>query len=156
MATNLFNSTKPNISVKVITSKETHIVRSPVLRPGLPIEECVFKSDNLNSTFHLGLKKDNALIGVATFIKENHNLFNTKEQYRLRGMAVLKQEQGNQYGNYLLKNGEKELAKKNIKLLWFNARTVAINFYKRNGFKIIGLPFEIEKIGTHYVMYKEL
>jgi predicted GNAT family N-acyltransferase len=40
--------------------------------------------------------------------------------------------------------------------LWCNAREKAVKFYQNNGFEIIGEPFEIEKVGTHYVMFKKL
>ena len=43
-----------------------------------------------------------------------------------------------------------------VDVLWCNARMVAIRFYKSLGFKIIGDIFNIEGIGPHYYMYKEI
>lgn len=48
------------------------------------------------------------------------------------------------------------LKKKDIKILWCNAREVAANFYNKNGFKITSKPFNIETIGKHFIMYKRL
>ena len=45
---------------------------------------------------------------------------------------------------------------KGAKLLWFDARLIAVGFYKRLGFTIIGDQFEVPKVGPHYVMYKRL
>ncbi|WP_452221707.1 GNAT family N-acetyltransferase [Lacinutrix salivirga] len=144
------------VSIQLIASKQTHSVRHPVLRAGKPIEDCVFDGDDLASTFHLGLFLNKKLIGVATFVKQNSPLFYQKNQYRLRGMAVLKEHQGQHFGKQLIKAGALELKKRKIELLWFNARIGALKFYKNNGFTAIGNAFEIENIGTHYVMYKVL
>ena len=50
----------------------------------------------------------------------------------------------------------KELKKSDCDMLWCNARLGAVNFYKSVGFKIIGELFDIEAIGPHYYMYKEI
>ncbi len=50
----------------------------------------------------------------------------------------------------------KELKKRDCDILWCNARLLAVNFYKSVGFKIIGELFDIEAIGPHYYMYKEI
>lgn len=142
--------------VKEISAEETIAVRHPVLRKGRPIEDCVFVGDNEASTFHLGLFESDKLIGVATFVKDCHEAFQESPQYRLRGMAVLEEHQGQGLGDVLLKAGETELKQRNIPFLWFNARKIAWNFYLRNGYNIYGEPFEMTGIGTHYVMYKSL
>ncbi len=142
------------ISIKIITTKETFAIRHPILRKGRPIEDCIFNGDELQSTFHLGLFYNKKLIGTATFLKSNNDNFKEKNQYQLRGMAILTEFQGKHLGSYLLFEAEKLLKQKNIKLIWCNAREIAINFYKRHHYKIFGNSFQIEKIGTHYVMYK--
>jgi GNAT superfamily N-acetyltransferase len=145
-----------SIEIKKISSTETYSVRHPVLREGRPIEDCKFEGDDLESTFHLGLFYDNVLVGVASYMKNNLDLFSDEHQYQLRGMAVLKTHQGKQLGDALFKYGEILLKTKNVSLLWFNAREIALNFYKRNSCHIIGQPFEIKGIGTHNVMFKNI
>lgn len=144
------------IQIKEISSLETYAVRHPVLREGRPIEDCRFDGDDLPTTFHLGLFYDNVLVGVASYMKNGLEYFSDEHQYQLRGMSVLKAYQGKQLGDALFKQGETLLKEKNVSLLWFNAREVAVNFYKRNGCEIIGAPFEIKGIGTHYVMFKKI
>lgn len=145
-----------SIQIKEISSLETYSVRHPVLREGRPIEDCSFDGDDLSTTFHLGLFYEDVLVGVASFMKNNHALFLDDNQYQLRGMAVLKTYQGKQLGDILFLHGEKLLKTKNVTLLWFNAREIAVNFYNRNGCNTIGRPFEIKGIGTHYVMFKKI
>ena len=156
MPAKLYKIEVPNISIKQINAKGTYPVRHPVLRAGRPIEDCEFSGDDLETTIHLGLYLDNTLAGVATFLKQDNTIFNTTLQYQLRGMAVLKKHQGKRLGEALLKHGETLLKKKGATLLWFNARVIAVPFYKRNGYTIIGDSFEIPKVGTHFVMYKTL
>ena len=144
------------IQIKEISSLETYAVRHPVLREGRPIEDCRFDGDDLPTTFHLGLFYEDILVGVASFMENNHEFFSDEHQYQLRGMAVLKIYQGKQLGDALFKQGETHLKAKNVTLLWFNAREIAVNFYKRNGSEIIGEPFEIKGIGKHFMMYKKI
>lgn len=144
------------ILIKEISSLETYAVRHPVLREGRPVEDCHFEGDDLPTTFHLGLFYEDKLVGVASFMENNHDFFSDEYQYQLRGMAVLKSYQGKKLGDALINYGEALLKAKNATILWFNAREVAVNFYKRNGSEIIGEPFEIKGIGTHFVMFKKI
>ncbi|MEO6346377.1 MAG: GNAT family N-acetyltransferase, partial [Aquaticitalea sp.] len=72
------------------------------------------------------------------------------------GMAVLKEYQKHGFGDAILNYGEQLLKQENTELIWFNARTIATGFYQKNDYKIIGEPFEIIGVGTHYIMYKRL
>jgi len=142
-------------TIQEITSAETYAVRHPVLRAGRPIETCAMPGDDAEDTFHLGLFEDEQLIGVVTFMNATKPQFKGK-QYQLRGMAVLDGYQGKGLGNLLVAAGETRLKAAGYKLLWCNARIKALNFYTRKGFKIEGEPFEIDLIGTHYLLYKNL
>lgn len=148
------NKTK-EVTIKKISSEETYAVRQPILREGRPIEDCKFSQDDDDSTFHLGLFLKNELIGVVTFIKNEKKEF-SGIQYQLRGMAVLKEYQKKGYGNLMFKKGQEIIKARKGNVIWCNAREIAVSFYKRNGFKIIGKPFVVPQIGLHSVMYKTL
>lgn len=143
-------------SIKIIDSKTTYTVRHPVLREGKPLESCVFDGDDLKTTMHLGLFVEEKLIGICTFLKNNCGLISETNQYQLRGMAILNKFQGKGFGHEILKHGESILKDKNAKIIWCNAREVAVNFYKKNGCQIIGESFNIKDIGLHFIMYKHL
>ena len=145
-----------NYSIKKITTKETYSVRHPVLRQGKPIDSCVFDGDTLETTFHLGIFNEDKLVGVSSFLRSNHTLLSEEFQYQLRGMAVLNEYQNLGLGKLILNQGENLLKKQNIQIVWCNAREKAANFYKKNGYTIIGLPFSIKDIGLHYIMFKLL
>ncbi|GAA4812627.1 GNAT family N-acetyltransferase [Litoribaculum gwangyangense] len=125
-----------------------------MLRAGKPIETCVFDGDDLETTFHLGIHTKDKLVGICSFFKKDHTDIQGKNQYQLRGMAVLKEYQGLGLGNIILTYGEKILEEKKVEVIWCNAREVALNFYKKCGYQIIGNSFLIQDIGWHYVMFK--
>lgn len=71
-------------------------------------------------------------------------------------MAILKRFQGQGLGQKILSFGENFLKEKNVKIIWCNAREVALKFYQQNGYQISGAPFPIGDIGLHYLMFKNL
>ncbi|WP_010182396.1 GNAT family N-acetyltransferase [Aquimarina agarilytica] len=139
-----------------ILAEETIPVRQPMLRAGLPVSSCIFKGDELSSTLHLGAFHNNQLVGVVTYMQQHHKLFKQKNQYQLRGMAVLTNFQGNGIGELLVKKGQDLLKEQSIDLIWCNARKVAVAFYEKNAFFITGDPFDIPGVGTHYLMSKKI
>jgi hypothetical protein len=46
--------------------------------------------------------------------------------------------------------------KQKTTLIWFNARTSAVGFYKKMGYEIVGSEFEIKEVGPHFLMYKKI
>lgn len=140
-----------------ITAEDTYAVRRPVLRPQRPPEECVFEGDLEPSTLHLGIFIEEKLAGVASFMRNKSKLFNSEEQFQLRGMAVLPEFQKKELGKKLLLEGEDLLKKKfHNPLLWFNARETAVEFYKKYGYTTKGDLFMIPNVCRHIVMYKAL
>ncbi|MDP5158362.1 MAG: GNAT family N-acetyltransferase [Flaviramulus sp.] len=131
-------------------------MRHPVLRAGKHIDTCHFAGDDLETTFHLGIFLNEELLGICSFFKSNHNCITSKNQYQLRGMAILKEFQGKGLGNIILNFGENLLREQNTQVIWCNAREVAVNFYLKTGYKTIGNTFNIKDIGIHYMMYKNL
>lgn len=142
------------VFVKKINSNATFQVRQPVLRPGKPVESCVFEGDDLETTTHLGLYNNSKLAGIVSIFASRHNLFPQNEQFQLRGMAVLDEFRKKGYGERLVNEAEACIKEQNGSLIWFNAREVAVAFYTKLGYEIIGDAFEIPTIGTHFVMRK--
>ncbi|MGB3776459.1 MAG: GNAT family N-acetyltransferase [Leeuwenhoekiella sp.] len=143
------------VKILKIDAKETYAIRHEVLRPGRPLEERIFAGDDEYTTFHLGVYEEENLVGIASFVVDENRFF-TGSQYRLRGMAVLPAYRGKDYGKKLIAEGEKILRERGVTVLWFNAREIAVGFYEKLDFKIVGEPFEIPTVGLHYVMYKKL
>lgn len=131
-------------------------VRHQVLREGQSRETCYLTKDSELLTTHFALKKDNTIIGCSSVYKETHPDFSLKQSWRIRGMAVLPEYRNQQLGNRLLDACINHAIHNKADVIWCNARINAVSFYKRAGFKIIGDEFEIENIGAHFLMAKNL
>ena len=151
----LYKLHNKHYQLRDIAAKETWPVRHPVLRAGRPLEDVYMEADEKESTFHLGVFYKEHIVGVASFMEDDHLLFKGL-QSRLRGMAVLEEFRKRGIAALLLKRGEELLKEKNRNILWFNARIVALQFYENLGYKVIGEKFDIPKVGPHYRMKKEL
>ncbi|OIV41951.1 GNAT family N-acetyltransferase [Flavobacterium johnsoniae] len=142
--------------IKEIPSQETYIVRQPVLRKGKPIESCVFDGDDLETTHHFGLFSDENLTGIISLFNQSNPIFAEKNQAQIRGMAILENHQKKGFGEALVKHCETYCKNNQTDLIWFNARTAAVGFYKKMNYQILGTPFDIKDVGEHYLMFKRL
>lgn len=126
------------------------------LRQGMGLEACSFEGDSDVDTVHLALFHKDDVIGCLSVLKSSSEDFKSAEQHQYRGMAVLKAYQGNSLGNLLLNKADEIVSNRGSRFIWLNARVVALNFYRRNGYTIHGEGFDIPGAGEHYLMYKEL
>ncbi|SNR73614.1 Ribosomal protein S18 acetylase RimI [Lutibacter agarilyticus] len=142
------------IKVKKILTEETYTIRFEVLRKDIPLPY-KFNGDFEKETFHLGAFKNNQLIAVSSFMKVSNNNF-YGDQFQLRGMATLESFQGLGAGKLMVDKAIEILKTQKIDYLWCNARVIAVDFYKKQGFKIAGELFDIKYVGSHYLMFNEL
>ena len=145
-----------SIVVKPLSTSAVYTVRHPVLRPGKPYDSCLFDGDELHTTKHFGVFSANELAGVASLFLKKTDLFACDHQYQLRGMAILAHQQQKGLGKILLTAIENFARNEEADLIWFNARLVAVPFYKSCGYDLIGDAFDIGDIGKHFVMFKKL
>ena len=145
------------MKIKCITSRETFVVRHPVLRIGRPLKECAFKFDNHPESLHLGIELNGHIISVISALPFECDNFPGIKAMRLRGVATLAKYQKKGLASQLIIEVEERLLKlKNIKLIWLNARISAKKFYETLGYKNIGERFNIKGIGIHQRLYKIL
>src|SRR5690606_31114974 len=121
-----------SVSIKQIHYTETYPVRQIILRPQRPLETCFFQGDELETTFHFGLFMEDKLAGIISLFKNNSPLFSQEYQYQIRGMAVLEEYQKYGLGRQLVAHSEEFLKSTSTELIWFNAREIAVNFYKKS------------------------
>ncbi|MBV6485163.1 MAG: hypothetical protein KFKLKKLM_01716 [Flavobacteriales bacterium] len=146
-----------NSSVKIVATKETYPLRLEVLwQHKNSLEECGLDIDDLETTFHVGAIKNGELVSVGTFLVQQNEKFEEKYQYRLRAMATSPKVRGENFGKEVIDFALKELKIREVELLWCDAREVAIGFYEKMGFNILGDFYEVPMIGKHKLMYKKL
>lgn len=142
--------------IKIITAEATFSVRNPVLRPNLSVETCRFEGDNLSTTTHFGYFEEEILVGIVSVFEKTNSNWQSNKQIQVRGMAVLDDFQKRGIGEKLMQSVIK-LAQENQKeLIWLNARKNAVPFYEKLNFHKHGTAFEIEGVGTHYLMYRSI
>jgi GNAT superfamily N-acetyltransferase len=142
------------IEIKEIKAEDTYPIRKAILREGMTLSH-EMNGDHDVETLHLGLFKSGELVCIGSFMKAPKEIFEGS-QYQLRGMASAKTAQGKGYGKLLLKEAELQLEQRGINVIWCNARIVALDFYKKLGYKTTGSVFDVDQVGPHYMMFKEL
>ncbi len=143
--------------VGIITSKETHPLRFEVLwQHKNSLNECGLEIDDLESTFHVGAYKNEELVSIGTFLLQNNEKFKELKQYRLRAMATSPKVRGENFGKKIIEFAINELQKRNVELLWCDAREIALGFYEKMGFKTVGDFYDVPQIGLHKLMYKKI
>jgi predicted GNAT family N-acyltransferase len=146
-----------NLRIDKISVEQTYPLRSLVLRPGLPLSACEFAGDREKLSFHLGLWHQEQLLGIASFMPEEHPLIISLKQYRLRGMATHPQYQGQGLGKKLIQQSLVYLRDQKTTHLWCHAREKAVDFYLSIGFGILTPEFfEIPSVGPHQTLFYEL
>lgn len=135
-----------------VTTQDTYKIRQQMLRPNGTVDDCKFKGDDDELTFHLGAFIDKKLVSVASFYFEKHPKIEEPYQFRLRGMATLPEYQHKGLSSALLKTAFPLIKQNFCKVLWCNARESALGFYEKVGFKRISESFDIPGIGPHVLM----
>jgi GNAT superfamily N-acetyltransferase len=138
-----------NIQFKQINTIDTYAVRHPVLRSGLARDSCAFDRDEDSGTIHLGAFFNQKHVGVLTLLPNPLDV-------QLRGMAVLKSHQCVGIGKMMMAKAEQVVRQLDKKMVWMNARLIAIPFYKKCGYKTTGNKFGLPYGGEHFKMTKIL
>ena len=142
--------------VKFVPLELTLSLRSKILRNGLPIDDCIFPTDHTEGVFHLAYYVGETEVAtVATFYPQ-HLEGRSGMGYQLRGMATDTPFFGKGYGAKLIKYAVDYIKTAKAKYIWCNARTSAVDFYKKQGFKVVSEEFEIAGVGPHYIMILNL
>jgi predicted GNAT family N-acyltransferase len=148
--------TRLQVKINKVDAKKIRPLRHAELRKGQDFTATSYLKDNEEGTFHMACIIDEKIVTCATFYPEKSIKIKSEKAYRLRGMATDSNFQRKGYASNLMAESFKELKKRDCDMVWCNARLVAVDFYKSAGFKITGDLFDIQGIGPHYYMYKEI
>ena len=144
------------VDITKIDAEKVRPLRHSELRKGQDFSTTSYLEDYKADTFHMGCIVDEKIVTCASFYPEKSIKIKSNNAYRLRGMATDFSFQRKGHASDLMAESFKELKKRDCDMVWCNARLVAVDFYKSSGFKITGEIFDIEGIGPHYYMYKEI
>ena len=148
--------TQLQVEINKVGAEKIRPLRHSELRKGQDFSTTSYLKDYEEGTFHMACIVDDEIVTCATFYAEKSMKVQSNNAYRLRGMATDSNFQRKGHASDLMQESFKELKKRDCDMLWCNARLGAVDFYKSIGLKIIGELFDIEAIGPHYYMYKEI
>lgn len=142
------------IVVRSASAHEIVDLRWRILRQGLPREEAIFPGDELESSFHFAAANGDRILCCATM---HLNQWESEPAYQLRGMATDDDCRGLGLGRRVLEAMESAVTVQTpVRQLWCNARTPALEFYRRQGWQVRSDVFEIPTAGPHVRMTKRL
>lgn len=138
------------MTIRSIPASQARPLRQALLRPGQTREQVRYPGDEAARTLHAGAFAEGELVGIASVFP--HPGGDEPTAWRLRGMATDPALRGHGYGTRLLQACLGHVARLDGSYLWCNARTHAVGFYARHGFRACGDEFDLPGVGPHYRM----
>lgn len=126
-----------HIEIKKVSVNDILPIRHKVLWPDKSFE--FVKVDGDEEGIHFGLYADDMLVTVISLFAEGQSL-------RFRKFATLSEYQNRGLGKMMILKVIKYARENGFERLWCDARTDALNFYERVGFKKFSEPFFKEEI----------
>lgn len=145
-----------SVEVQTITAGETWALRRAVLRPGHPLPAARFPGDDLPSTKHFGTFQAGKLVGITSLFLAEMPECPGERAWQLRGMATAPEVRGAGFGRALVAASVACARESGMTLLWCNARTSAVGFYRKLGWEIAGAEFDIPDVGPHFRMWRRI
>jgi GNAT superfamily N-acetyltransferase len=146
----------PAIDVRPITAAETYPLRLAVLRPNGPDAAAEFLGDDTTTTKHFGAFDRDELVGIVSLFLAEMPGRPGVSALQLRGMATAAQVRGRGFGRALVVASVAHARNRGMSLIWCNARTSALEFYRKQKWEIVGEEFEIPGVGPHFHMWRAL
>ncbi|MEJ7557613.1 MAG: GNAT family N-acetyltransferase [Pedobacter sp.] len=130
-----------HVQIEQIRYELTWRIRHEVMYPHLPLETIKLPEDP--EGIHFGLYAGDHLTSVIS-------VFNQGNTYQFRKLATLEASQSKGYGTMLLSYVIAYVTQEGGEKIWCNARTAALRFYEKLGFKPSGDYFS--KHGIDFVI----
>jgi ribosomal protein S18 acetylase RimI-like enzyme len=127
--------------VEDIPAAATHDLRLRVLRGHLADPDVSYPADHLPGSFHLGVRERGRVVAIASFSVEAAPGRPDVRAARLRGMAVDPAHERRGLGRALVDAARQRLSAAGFDVLWANARTSALDFYRAQSFEVEGEEF---------------
>jgi predicted GNAT family N-acyltransferase len=141
------------LRVAIVDGTATRELRRAVLRSGWPVGSPMHGDDNADA-IHLAALDDDAVIGSCLVLPRPYPLRpDEPHTWQLRGMATAPARQGQGIGGQLVAAALAEVRARAGRLIWCDARTTAVAFYRQHGFVCEGAEFLHAESGIpHYRM----
>ena len=140
--------------IRVAALDEILALREAVIIRGTGRTSPEFPGDRDPQTLHVGAFLGERNVSCGTFLL---NEWKGRPAWQLRGMATDPEFRGRGYGAALLAHAEDLLrARSTVRIVWCNARRVAVDFYRKQGWSIASDEFPSSGIGMQRKMTRRL
>ena len=141
----------PELRIGTATTAEILPLRMKVLRDGTPSQDPRYPEDDLDITTHIVARNiHDEIVATSTWLTRPFPDEPDMPGVQLRGMAVNKTLQSNGIGAIVLAAGVERAFASGATTVWARARDAALDFYERNGFRVIGDAFNDEATGMSH------
>ncbi len=142
----------PGLAIRIAALEEIVDLRDEVIIKGTGRSNPEFDGDRDSDTIHIGAFEGRRTVGCATFLR---SVWNEEPAWQLRGMATAGDMRRRGVGAAVLTEAERILRDRSAtRLLWCNARHVAVEFYLRQGWTSASDEFPTPGIGMQRKMTK--
>ena len=143
------------MNIWITSGQVTQELRRAVLRPNWPIGSPMHGDENPDAV-HFAATEDGQLIGCCLILPRPYPLRPDEAgAWQLRGMATAPDKQGTGVGTAVIDYVIDYARRHSGRLLWCDARTTAVRFYRAHGFATEGAEFLHEESGIpHYRMWR--
>ena len=142
---------------KQVLHKETWPLRAAVLWPEKSAGPgCELPSDTADGTVHFGVFQGAELISIASFSRQSHDALPDEVSYRLRAMATTKTSRNSGAGRLVIDGAIRALQRMGVEGVWADARHVALGFYARLGWDVVGPTYEVPLRGPHRLVWRRI
>lgn len=143
----------PDVTIRRVAVEAILPLRHRVLRTGLPFETAAFEGDTDATTLHYAACRGDEPVACLSLMAST---WEGRPAWQLRGMATATAEQGRGLGRRLLEHAVADaLRTAPLRVFWCNARTSALGFYERFGWRVASERFDIPTAGPHVKMVFE-
>lgn len=134
--------TSPPFVVESVPVEAVYDLRREVLRRGTPSDDVGFPPDRDATTRHLAVRNAaGVVIAISTWIEQESPDRAGRPALQLRGMAVAGVARRLGLGALLVTAGVALATERDLPVIWANARDTALDFYRAQGFDVVGEGF---------------
>lgn len=143
------------MEIRLVDGAATQELRRAVLRPHWPIGAPMHGDENPDAV-HLAALSGDELVGCCLILPRPYpNRPDEDGSWQLRGMATAPARQGQGIGGAVVAAALTEAKRRSGRLIWCDARTTAVPFYRAHGFAAEGAEFLHAESGIpHYRMWR--
>lgn len=154
------SSTEPEstaLTVEHVTAADVRPLRTEVLRAGQPPSSTCFDGDDHPLAAHVAARSDvTGIVSVGSVYPDPAPWEPDRQgAWRIRGMATSEPARGKGLGRRVLDALMEHAMAHDGDLIWCNARTGALDFYRKAGFETVGEEFD-DGIALHQSMRRAL